>query len=158
MDEPMNQSLMEELTMKANRWNLVFGLGLLMLVALACNFNLSTANLGSLKLGKNKDVSPETTSFASKDTVFAVAEISNVPSKVKVKARVMYDDVKGQESGKVVPGTELEKDFESSGTAIFNWSVPGTGWPAGKYKVEVTMHADNGEEKDKKTATFTVSG
>lgn len=145
----------EPFKMRTNRWNLALGLGLVLAVALACNFNFSTANISSLKLGKNKDASPETTEFAPDDTVYAVATISNVPSKVKVKGRAIIDDVPGQEAGKTIPGTEKELDMESSGTATFNYSATG-GWPAGKYKVEVTLLSDTGEQKDQKTANFTV--
>jgi hypothetical protein len=151
----MPDGLEEHLKMRTNRWNLALGLGLILAVALACNFNFSTANIGSLKLGKNKDANPETTEFAPNDTVYAVAEISNVPGKVKVKGRAVIDDVPGQEAGKTIPGTEKELDMESSGTATFNYSATG-GWPAGKYKVEVTLLTDSGEQKDQKTATFTV--
>lgn len=144
--------------MQTNRWNLALGLGLILAVALACNFSFSTANISSLKLGKNKDADPTTTEFAPRDTVYAVATISNVPGKVKVKGRAIIGDVAGQESGKTIPGTEKELDMESSGTATFNYSVPGSGWPPGTYKIEVTLLNENGEQKDQKTETFTVKG
>jgi hypothetical protein len=141
--------------MRTNRWNLALGLGLILAVALACNFNFSTANIGSLKLGKTKDANPVVTEFAPKDTIYAVADIANVPGKVKVKGRAVIDDVQGYESGKTIPGTEKELDMDSSGTATFNYSAE-NGWPPGKYKVEVTLLAENGEQKDQKTANFTV--
>ncbi len=143
--------------MQTNRWNLALGLALILAAALACNFNFSTANISSLKLGKTKDASPTVTEFAPNDTVYAVAEIANVPGKVKVKGRAIIDDVPGQESGKTIPGTEKELDMDSSGTATFNYSAA-SGWPAGKYKVEVTLLTDSGEQKDQKTANFTVTG
>ncbi|HYX41675.1 MAG TPA: hypothetical protein VE821_08260, partial [Pyrinomonadaceae bacterium] len=115
----------------------------------------STANIGSLKLGKNKDANPPTNEFAPADTVYAVADIANVPSKVKVKGRVLIDSVAGEQSGQAVPGTEKQLDFDSSGTATFNYSAS-NGWPAGTYKIEVTMLDENGAQKDQKTANFTV--
>jgi hypothetical protein len=141
--------------MQSSRWNTALALGLVLAVALACNFSTSTANIGSLKLGKNKDANPPTNEFAPADTVYAVAEIANVPSKVKVKGRVLIDNVAGEQSGQAVPGTEKDLDFESSGTATFNYSA-NNGWPAGTYKIEVTMLDENGAQKDQKTANFTV--
>jgi hypothetical protein len=44
-----------------------------------------------------------------------------------------------------------------SGTATFTFTPPTVGWPAGKYKLEITMTDDNGKQVDQKTATFTVS-
>ncbi|OLE55752.1 MAG: hypothetical protein AUG51_02140 [Acidobacteria bacterium 13_1_20CM_3_53_8] len=140
--------------MRTTRWNLVLGLGLLLAAALACSFG--TANISSLKLGKNKSVSEETSNFSSNDTVYAVAEISNVPSKVKVKARVVIDDVEGHQSGSPA-SDEPSLDLPGSGTATFTFTPPPTGWPKGKYKVEVVMMDENGAQKDQKTANFTVS-
>jgi hypothetical protein len=143
--------------MRTHKWNLALGLALILATAIACNFSASTANISSLKLAKDKDGKTETTTFEPNDTVYAIAEISNVPSKVKVKGRVIVDDVEGQKSGDTIPGTEKDLDFESSGTATFNYSVPGTGWPKGKYKLEVTMTDKDGKQLDQKTANFTVS-
>ncbi len=68
--------------MRTNGWNSVLALTLLLTVVLACKFSASTANISSLKLGKDKNVTKETSSFGTNDTVYAVAEISNAPGKV----------------------------------------------------------------------------
>ena len=77
-------------------WNLVLGLGLLLCAALACKFNASTANISSLKVAKDKAATQEASSFGANDTIYAVAEVSNVPDKVKVKGRLSFEDVEGQ--------------------------------------------------------------
>ena len=144
--------------MRSKGWNLALGLGLLLTAVIACKFNASTANISSLKLGKDKAVSQESGSFAPGDTVYAVAEISNVPSKVKVKVtgRLVVDDVPGQQSGPI-PGLSKTLDLPGSGTADFTFSPPAAGWPKGKYKMEVLMLNEDGEQKDQKSASFTVS-
>lgn len=142
--------------MRTNKWNLTFGLGLLLAVALACNFSASTANISSLKLGKDKSISQETSSFNADDTIYGVATISNAPGKVKVKGRLVIDDVEGQQSGPV-PGLETMIDLPGSGTATFNFTPPTAGWPKGKYKLEVLMLNEAGEQKDQKAAGFTIS-
>jgi hypothetical protein len=109
-----------------------------------------------LKLGKDKDAAQETSSFGANDTIYGVAEISNVPSKVKVTGRLVVDDVSGEQSGPI-PGLEKTLEFPSSGTANFNFSPPPAGWPKGKYKLEVLMMDENGAQKDQKSASFTVS-
>ena len=60
-------------------------IGLVLISAAACSFSVSTANLSSLKLGTDKSVTKETSTFSTTDTIYGVAEISNAPSKVKVK-------------------------------------------------------------------------
>ncbi|MCA1815889.1 MAG: hypothetical protein LC746_05670 [Acidobacteria bacterium] len=63
--------------------NLALGLGILVAAALGCKFGASTANISSVKLGKDKTASQETGSFAPTDTVYAVAQISNASEKLK---------------------------------------------------------------------------
>ena len=142
--------------MRTNGWNLQLGLGVLLVAALACSFSASTANISGLKLGKDKDVSREASSFGAKDTVYALATISNAPGAVKVKGRLVIEDVAGQQSGPI-PGLEKTLDLPGSTTASFNFSPPTAGWPAGKYKLEVLLLNENGEQKDQKAASFTVS-
>ena len=142
--------------MQTKRWNLMLGLGFLLVTALACSFSASTANISGLKLGKDKDVSQESSSFGAKDTLYAVATISNAPGAVKVKGRLVIEDVAGQQSGPI-PGLEKTLDLPGSTTASFTFSPPTAGWPAGKYKLEVLMLNEAGEQKDQKTASFTVS-
>jgi len=138
------------------RLNSVFGLGLLVIVALACNFSASTANLSSLKLGKDKTISQPTSSFDAGDTIYGVAEVSNAPGKVKVKGRLVIEEVEGQQPGPI-PGLEKTLDLPGSGTATYTFTPPADGWPKGKYKLEVLMLDEAGEQKDQKAASFTVS-
>jgi hypothetical protein len=142
--------------MQTNRVNLVLSLGLLILAGLACNYSATTANISDLKLAKDKDATQATTTFASKDTVYAVATVSNVPGKVKVKGRLVVEDVEGEQAGPI-PGLETTLDLEGSGTATFNFTPPPSGWPKGKYKVEVFMLDDGGQQKDQKSASFSAS-
>ena len=144
--------------MRHVKFNSVLALGCLLAVALACKFSASTANLSSLKIGKDKSVSAETSSFGPTDTVYANAEVANSMSKTKLKARLLFDKVEGQKAGDLVPGAEVSVDLPSSGTGSFNFTPPPGGWPNGSYKVEVTMFNENNEQKDQKTGTFSVSG
>jgi len=134
----------------------MLGLGLLLIVAFACKFSGSTANISGLKLGKEQSISHETSSFSPNDTVYAVADISNAPGKVKVTGRLVADSVEGLQSGPI-PGLEKTLDLPGSGTATYTFSPPTAGWPKGKYKVEVILLNENGEQQDQKTASFTVS-
>ena len=142
--------------MRNERWNIILVLGFLLVAALACKFGVSTANISGLKIGKDKSVSKETSSFGRSDTICAIAEISNAPDKLKVKGRLAVDDVEGQQKGPI-PGLEDTVELPGSGTAIFTFSPPAAGWPKGKYKLEVLMLNQDGEQKDQKTASFTVS-
>jgi hypothetical protein len=142
--------------LQTHRRNAALALGLLIAFGLACNFSASTANISGLKLGKDKAVTAETSSFSPGDTIYAVATVSNVPDKVKVKGRLVVEDVAGQPSGPA-QGLEDTVELPSDGTATFNFTPTGAGWPKGKYKIEVIMTNEAGEQKDQKSAGYTVN-
>lgn len=142
--------------MRTTRKALTLCSALFLFTTMACNFSVSTANISGLKLGKDQAASQETNSFGANDTVYAVATISNSPGAVKVKGRLVIDSVPGEASGPI-PGLEKTLDLAGSGTATYTFSPPPEGFPKGKYKVEVMMLNEKGEQKDQKTAEFTVS-
>lgn len=144
--------------MSTKRWNTALGLGLVLAVALACNFNMSTANISSLKVGKDEKATTDTATFGPKDKVYLIATLSNTSSKHKMRCRLYFDDVKGQKSGEMIPESEKVIELPSAGTATFWYTWGGAGWPNGKYKAEVVMINEQGEEKDKKTAEYKVEG
>lgn len=137
--------------MKTPRSTLAISLGLLVVLALACKFSASTANISNLKVGKDKAVSTESSSFGPHDTVYAVATISNSLDKVKVKGRLVPEDGSGEK------GPEDTVELPSSGTATFTFTPPASGFPAGKYKIEIIMMNADGDQKDQKSASFSVS-
>jgi hypothetical protein len=142
--------------MRTARGGLLLPLGLLVFAAVACNFSASTANISDLKLGKDKAVTQQTSSFAASDTVYALATVSNAPGAVKVKGRLVFEDVQGEQSGPI-PGAETTLDLPGSTTATFTFTPPSSGFPPGKYKLEVLMLNEDGEQKDQKSASFTVN-
>lgn len=142
--------------MRTARGGLAVSLGVLVFAALACNFSASTANISDLKLYKDKAATQATSSYAATDTIYAVATISNAPGAVKVKGRLAIESVAGQETGPI-PGLETTLDLPGSTTATFTFTPPSSGFPKGKYKVEVFMLNEAGEQKDEKSASFTVN-
>ena len=141
--------------MRTARGGLLVSLGVLVFVALACNFSASTANISDLKLGKDSAATQTTSSFAAADTIYAVATISNAPGAVKVTGRLAIEDVEGEDKGPI-PGLEKTLDLPGSGTATYSFTPPAGGFPKGKYKVEVFMLNEAGEQKDQKSTSFTV--
>src|ERR1043166_453721 len=142
--------------MKPNKWSLVLLLGLMLAVLLACS--ATTANIGSLKISSDEEGKNEVKSFKPGDKVYAVAQIANNGGKVQAKFRVLFDDVEGEKSGSLVQSAEKTLDVEGSRPAIFWITLPAGGFKNGRYKVEVNMLTESGEQKDQKTATFDVTG
>ncbi len=142
--------------MRKNRWNVALGLGFIFVAAIACNFSATTANISSLKVGKDANVGKESDSFGPNDTIYAVAVISNASENLKVTGRLSAESVEGMDSGPI-PGAEKTLDMQGAGTAKFNFTGGANGWPKGKYKLEVLMKNEAGEEKDQESVTVTVS-
>lgn len=142
--------------MKTDKWKSLLALGLFVAVVLACS--ASTANISSLKTATDEEGKNESKNFKPGDKVYSVAVISNNPGKVQAKFRVLFDDVEGETSGELVQGAEKTLDIEGSRPAIFWITLPTRGFQNGKYKVEVSMLNDKGEQKDQKTTSFEVSG
>ena len=142
--------------MRTNRWDLVLGLGLLLALVLACS--ATTANIGSLKIATDEEGKNEAKIFKPSDKVYAVAQIANNIGKVQAKFRILFDDVEGEKAGTLVQGAEKTLDVDGSRPAIFWITLPAAGFHNGRYRVEVNMLTESGEQKDQKTATFEVSG
>jgi hypothetical protein len=142
--------------MRMNRLCLALGLGMILITASACSF--TTAHISSLKLTQDREGKTEASSFGPHDTIYARALVSNVPSKVTVKLRFITEKVQGQPEN--APVTQFDKSFDlpKDGEVTYFVSPPPVGWPAGKYRIEASMLIESGEQKDQKTATFTVSG
>ena len=140
--------------MKNTKTISVLAVCLLAAVLLACN--ATTANISSLKLAKDKDGKSAATEFKAGDTVYGFAQIGNNGGKVKVNFRMVAENVKDMKAGEVVKGSEASVDVEGDGAATCTLSTsPGT--PAGTYKLVAEM-IYNGEKKDEKSSTFTLTG
>ena len=142
--------------MQKNKLNLTLAGGLLLGVILACS--ASTANIGSLKITTDEEGKKEAKAFKPGDKVYAVADIANNPGKVQAKFKITFDDVAGMKAGEPVEGAEKTLDVDGSRPAIFWVTLPPAGFHNGRYKVDVVMLNDKGEQKDQKSATFEVSG
>ena len=141
--------------MHIRKWSVVIAAALTLTLVSACSF--TTANISSLKLSKDKDGKSETNTFAPSDSIYALATVSNVPSKVTLKFRLFTEDVVGQPKNQPVPQFDISLDLPSSGVGTYSLTPPPAGWPAGKYRIDVAMLIESGEQKDQETTSFTVA-
>lgn len=121
---------------------------LLVFVALGCN--MSTANMSSFKVGKDKAVASETTNFKPGDTIYGIAAISNNPGKVKVNFQL------ADSTGKALPGSEVSLDIDGDKTANYSLPLPAD-FDSGTYKLTADMINEAGEKKDGKAVSITVA-
>jgi len=123
--------------------------------AFACN--VSTANMSSLKLTKDKDGKEESSSFKNTDTLYGRATVANNGGKVTVKIQMNADDVAGMKKGDIVPGSSVTVNLDGDGVATYSLPLGGA-VKAGKYTVVADMINDAGEKKDSKSVNISIAG
>jgi hypothetical protein len=130
---------------------------LVAVVATACNFSVSTANITQAVLAKDvkgdtfEPVDPTSTFPTDQPVINLVVSVANAPSDTKVKTVWTAVDV-----GDAAPANtkidEAEVTLDASGNTHFTLSSPSTGvWPVGKYKVEIYLN-----DKLDRTLEYTV--
>ncbi len=133
---------------------IVIAVALAAILLPACS--VSTAHIGNLQVAKDKDMSTPSASFGAHDAVYAKASADNLPNKVSMNWQLIAEKVDGQKPNTVIPQLDKSYDLGADGTATYDLTPPDAGWPAGTYKIVVTM-VDNGTQRDVKSAEFTVT-
>lgn len=144
--------------MCTHRWALALAVVIVAGIFSTCSFNFTTANLRSVTISKDEEGKQEATTFGPGEKVYVNADIANNVGKMKVRFRVLYDNVEGKESGVALPNAEKTLDVEGSRTANFWLTLPKENFSNGRYKAEVTLLAENGDQKGQKSATFNIDG
>jgi hypothetical protein len=130
---------------------------LVAVIAAACSFSFSTANIPQAVLAKDvqgdtfEPIDPTSTFPTDQAIIHLVVTVANAPSETKVKTVWTAVDV-----GDAAPANtkidEAELTMAESGNAHFTLSQPSTGtWPVGKYKVEIYL-----DDKLDRTLEYTV--
>lgn len=100
-------------------------------VPTAVPFKVVSVDLGK-SIGDDKKVKDAATTFGPKDTIYAVVSTEGVAAKATLKARWTYGP-----KGTLV--NEEARDIAPTGPTVTEFHVAkASGWPAGKYKVEVS--------------------
>ncbi len=121
---------------------------LLLLLALACGFNFSTANIAEATMAKDPDGAEPATTFAQDDTFYLVAEVANAPDGTTIKAVWIAVEAEGVEPGHVLG----EKELTGGGSVNFSLENERL-WPVGKYKAELYLN-----DELERTLAFDVEG
>jgi hypothetical protein len=98
----------------------------------ATPFKVTTISLGKA-ISSDKTISEPATTFGPNDTIYASVASEGMAPSVTVKARWTYGD-----AGQLV--SESEQTIAPTGPATTEFHVSkASGWPAGKYKVEISV-------------------
>jgi hypothetical protein len=101
-------------------------------VSTAAPFRVTALDLGNA-IDASKRISSPASTFAPSDTIYATLLSEGSSPKVEIKARWTYED------GQVV--NESSQVLAPNGPAATEFHIAkASGWPTGKYKVEVTAN------------------
>ncbi len=102
---------------------------------------VASVDLGSAVDATTQKVTTPTTAFAAKDTIYAAVSTTGTAPSAKLTAKWTYQD------GQTV--NESSQTIVPTGAAVtaFHISKP-DGWPAGNYKVEISLDDKSAVTKD----------
>ena len=143
--------------MRTKRWDLALGLGLLIFAGLACNFSASTANLSGLKLGKDQAVTTETSSFAAGDTVYALATVSTRRARSRSKGSSSSTASRASGASYRPRSRKDSRPPRQHHGHLHLLPRPPRAGPRANTRSKSGLLDEKGEEKDKKTADFSVN-
>lgn len=118
--------------------SILFVFTLLILTALACSFNFSSAKINDAKMAKDADGAQPTSTFGQDEPFYCVVQLANAPDDTKIKAVWTAVEVQG-----VDPNLKLGEKELTSGGGQLNFSYTndqGKLWPTGKYKVDLYLN------------------
>ena len=124
--------------MKSDRLRIPVVLLTLVLLALACEFNVSTAKISSATLTADPDNVTPTTVFSPDQNFYCVVELANAPSETTVKGVWTAVEAEGVDPNFVIDEAEVSTDEDED---IVTLSLQSDNlWPAGKYKVDLYLN------------------
>lgn len=102
--------------------------------------SVASVDLGTA-VGPGQNVTTPTTEFSPKDTIYASVSTSGTAPSAELEAKWTYQD------GQTV--NESKQTIAPNGNAVtsFHISKP-DGWPAGNYKVEISLNGSQVASKD----------
>ena len=135
--------------MKKTKFHIIAAITAILLAALACDFNVSSANIKDAWMTNDKEGTERTTTFNQDEVFYCLVELDNAPDDTTVKATWTAADVDGEE-----PNTFLHENELTTGSGQLTFKLSNENlWPAGKYKVDLYLN----DELDR-TLEFEVRG
>lgn len=135
--------------MKKNYFKLGVVIGVLALLAVACGFNVSTANFDNAFMSVDPDGNQPTTVYGQEDVFYAIVDLANAPEDTVVRAVWFAVDAEGEE-----PNTQIDDVSVTGSDARLTFDLTnatGMIWPTGSYRVDLYLN-----DKLETTLNFSV--
>jgi len=127
--------------MRSKKLSILLAVLALIVSTLACSFGASEPTLGNVRTAKDEKGEQLSSVFSTTDTIYVLGDISNGKKGNVVSSKWMVSSVEGYDPGYVIDSVDYTLDQDSFSYAVnFYFQPPTGGWPAGKYKVEVSFN------------------
>src|SRR5687767_9095072 len=134
-----------------NKFMVLFAVLSLVVSSLACAVGNTELGLTNLRMAFDQDGENPTTTFASTDVFYAVADLANAPQGTNVEAKWTAVNAADTEPNLEFQTQTLDITEETfTGTIYFQLSND-DGWPTGQYKVDLYLNGNLAQ-----TAEFSV--
>jgi hypothetical protein len=124
--------------MRPWRWQAT--LALLVLAALACRFEVSTAHFETPRLYNSPDAGDSTRSFKPDDAIYCVVALKDVKDSASVAA--VWTRIEGEGPDAVETDIARTELATGSGTLTFDLQPPEEGREKGRYKITLYLDGD----------------
>lgn len=125
--------------MKSSRFFVVGTVALILLLAAACEFSASTANIRDAYMVRDVNGQREkTTTFAQDENFYCIVELANAPDDTTMKAAWYVVDVEGVEANYFIDEAEIA---QGDGEITFDLTNDAL-WPIGIYRVDLFLNGE----------------
>ncbi len=125
-----------------NKYIVLFAVLSLVVSSLACAVGNTELGLTNLRMAFDQDGENPTTTFASTDVFYAVADLANAPQGTNVEAKWTAVNAADTEPNLEFQTQTLDITEETfTGTIYFQLSND-DGWPTGQYKVDLYLNGN----------------
>jgi hypothetical protein len=121
--------------MNVKKSPILLALAVLVLAALACAFNASTANIADAWMSTDEAGDARVTAFAQDAAFYAQVDLQNAPDSTALKAVWTAVEAQDTDPNMVITETEI-----TTGSGLVHFTLTNDNlWPTGKYKVDIYM-------------------
>lgn len=125
--------------MKIRKLQMPAALLAVLIVTLACGFNVSTARITNARMTADEAGAQETTVFAPDQDFYCIVDLANAPEDTTLGAVWTAVNVEGEEPNLLIDETELQAGDQNE----FTFSLTNEGdWPPGQYKVDIYLNEE----------------
>lgn len=131
------------------RSKILFAILALIIASFACGTLSRELSLSNVRTASDSEGTNLTEQFSQGDIFFALADLENAPPGTIVEAKWLVVQVDGYDPGEIVYEQALSDFADETFTGLIYFQLSNdTGWPVGKYRVDMYLNGAYVEAKE----------